>query len=290
MLMKQRDLKRRARNCIYIILGTMLYAGGISLFLDPNNLAPGGVIGISVILNRFTNIGTGILYFVINIPIVILGIKKLGLKFMTSTFATIILNSFLTDFFAKLGPVTREPLLAALAGGICIGLGIGIIFRAGSTTGGMDIVVKVIKLKYKHLKTGVLFMMFDIVIVAISGIVFGKFDFAMYAFIAVFVSGRTMDIILYGGDEARLIYIISDKAEIIAERVLKELDTGITFLEGKGAYSNDNKKVIMCVLKKQIAPKIEDIIKEEDEHAFMIISSANEIYGEGYKNIMGARL
>lgn len=283
-------MKRIVRNIIYIITGTIIYSAGISLFLDPNNLAPGGVIGISVILNRFSGISTGTLYFLINIPIVLLGIWKFGLKFMASTFGVIVINSMLTDFFAGFEALTTEPVLAALAGGILIGAGIGIIFRAGTTTGGTDIIVKVIKTKYKHLKTGFLFFVMDMIIVTISGFVFGDFNIAMYAFISVFVSGRVMNTVLYGSDEARLIYIISDRYHEISSRVLQELDIGVTFLEGKGGYSNADKNVIMCVLRKQLTPRLEDIIKEEDPAAFMIISSASEIYGEGYKDIRGARL
>lgn len=283
-------MKKYFRNGIYIIIGAVFYSVGISLFLDPNNLAPGGVIGISVILNRLVGMNTGTWYFILNVPIVLLGIWKFGVKFMTSTFVVIVMNSLLTNLLAGFPAVTEEPFLACLAGGILIGAGIGMIFRAGTTTGGTDIIVKVMKTRYKHLKTGFLFMIIDLAIVAVSGIVFRDFNIAMYAFIAVFVSGRTMDMILYGSDEARLVYIISNEYARISQRALEELDIGMTLLSGEGGYSHDRKNVIMCVLKKQIAPRLEDIVKEEDPAAFLIITSANEIYGEGYKDILGTRL
>lgn len=283
-------MKKFIRNVIYIIAGSFFYAVGISLFLDPNNLAPGGVIGISVILNRMVGMNTGTWYFVLNIPIVLLGIWKFGAKFMTSTFVVIVLNSLLTNLLSTFSAITTEPLLACLAGGILIGGGIGMIFRAGTTTGGTDIIVKVIKLRYKHLKTGFLFMVIDLTIVAVSGFIFKNVNIALYAFIAVFVSGRTMDRVLYGSDEARLVYIISKKYARICQRAMEELDIGMTLLAGEGAYSHDKKDVIMCVVRKQIAPRLEDIVKEEDAAAFLIITSANEIYGEGYKNILSTRL
>lgn len=283
-------MKKYFRNGIYIIIGVICYSVGISLFLDPNNLAPGGLIGISVILNRLVGMNTGTWYFILNVPIVLLGIWKFGAKFMTSTFVVIVLNSLLTNLFASFPAVTREPLLASLAGGILIGAGIGMIFRAGTTTGGTDIIVKVVKTRYKHLKTGFLFMVIDLAIVAVSGIVFRDFNIAMYAFISVFVSGRTMNTILYGSDEARLVYIISNEYGRISQRALEELDIGMTLLAGEGGYSHDRKNVIMCVVKKQIAPRLEDVVKEEDPAAFLIITSASEIYGEGYKDILGARL
>lgn len=283
-------MKKYIRNGIYIFAGVIFYAVGISLFLDPNNLAPGGVIGISVILNRLVGISTGTLYFVLNIPIVLLGIWKFGVKFMTSTFVVIVLNSVLTNLLSGFSAITTEPLLACLAGGILIGAGIGMIFRAGTTTGGTDIIVKVIKMRYKHLKTGFLFMVIDLAIVSVSGIIFKNVNIALYAFIAVFVSGRTMDRVLYGSDEARLVYIISKEYARISKRAMEELDIGMTLLAGEGAYSHNKKDVIMCVVRKQIAPKLEDIVREEDTASFLIITSANEIYGEGYKNILSARL
>lgn len=282
--------KNMLRNSIYILVGVVFYAVGISLFLDPNNLAPGGLVGVSVILNRFLDYGTGTWYFILNVPIVLLGIWKFGIKFMMSTSVVIVLNSILTDFLQGLEPVTRDPLLAALAGGILIGAGIGIIFRAGTTTGGMDIVIKVLKKKYAYLKTGFLFLAIDMCVVAISGIVFRDFNIAMYAFIAVFVTGRVMNVILYGSDEARMIYVISDEYQNIARRVLEELGIGMTLLSGKGAYSQNDKTVIFCVVRKQLAPQLEAIVKEEDRKAFMIISSANEIYGEGYKDLFGVQV
>lgn len=283
-------MKKIVRNVLYAGLGVVLYAIGISWFLDPNNLAPGGLIGLAVILNRLTQISTGTLYFVLNVPIVLLGIWKFGFKFMSSTAAIIAFNSVLTDILAQFGPLTTEPLLATIAGGVLIGAGIGMIFRAGTTSGGTDIIVKVIKTKYKHIRTGMLFLLLDMVIVSISGLVFKDFNVVMYAFIAVFLSGRVMDTVLYGSDEARLVYIISEKYVEIAKRALEELDVGMTLLEGKGAYTNMERRVIMCVMRKQISPKLEDIVKSVDPNSFMIVTSASEIYGEGYKDIRKAKL
>lgn len=273
-----------------IIFGSFLYAAGVALFLDPNNLAPGGLIGIAVILNRLISIDTGTLYFILNIPIVILGWWKFGGRFIASTFFAILINSMLTNELAAFPPITTEPLLAALAGSILVGVGIGIVFQCGATTGGTDIIVKVLRTKYKHLKTGFLFLMTDIVIVAVSGFVFRDFNVVLYAFIAVTVSGKAMDYVLYGSDEAKLIYIISNEADKIASRILKDMDIGATFLSGQGAFTGTDKKVIMCVVQKKRAPELEDIVKHEDKDAFMIVSSANEIYGEGYKNILHEKI
>lgn len=273
-----------------IIAGSFIYACGISLFLDPNNLAPGGVVGLSVILSRLIPVETGTLYFILNIPILLLGLWRFGFKFISSTFLAIICNSFFTNLLGRMEAVTTEPLLAALAGSILVGTGIGVVFKCRATTGGMDIIIKILRTKYRHLKTGSLFLMMDVIVVSISGIVFKDFNIAMYALIAVTVAGRVMDYVLYGGDEAKLIYIISDHPEQIVERVMREAEAGVTYLTGKGAYSNREKQVIMCVARKQQSPVIEEIIKQVDKNAFMIVTGANEIYGEGYKNIMSERL
>ena len=171
-----------------------------------------------------------------------------------------------------------------------MGVGVAIVFKSRATTGGTDIIVKVLHDKYKHIKTGVIFLLTDIVIVAFSGFVFKDINIIIYALISVFVQGKVLDLVLYGGDEAKLFYIISDNPEAISQRIMNEIDITVTFLQGKGAYSGKEKRVILCVARKQQGPAIEEIVKGEDKDAFMIISSANEIYGEGYKNIMSDKL
>ena len=282
--------KKVSWNVLGIVLGSFMYACGISLFLDPNNLAPGGLIGIAVILNRLLGLETGTLFFVLNIPVVCLGLWKFGPRFIGSTFFAIAINSVFTNDMAGFGVVTTDPLLASLAGSILVGAGIAFVFRSGATTGGIDIIIKIIRMKYKHLKTGHLFLSIDIVIVVISGFVFQDFNIVMYALIAVVVSGRVIDYVLYGGDEAKLIYVISDHADQIADRILKEMSVGATFLKGQGAFTGNDKKVILCAVRKNQSPKLEEIVKSEDKKAFLIISRAHEIYGEGYKNIYKEKL
>lgn len=277
-------------NLIGIALGSFIYACGISLFLDPNNLAPGGASGLAIIFNRITGLETGTLYFIINVPIMLLGLWKYGVRFIATTFFSILINSYFTNILVGVGALTSDPLIATMAGSVLVGVGVAIVFKSRATTGGTDIIVKVLHDKYKHIKTGVIFLLTDIVIVAFSGFVFKDINIIMYALISVFVQGKVLDMVLYGGDEAKLFYIISDKPQAISERILKEIDITATFLQGKGAYTGKEKQVILCVARKQQGPAIEEIVKSEDKDAFMIISSANEIYGEGYKNIMSDKL
>lgn len=282
--------KKRIYNFLLMTAGSFIYAVAISLFLDPNNLAPGGVTGISIIFNRLFSISTGTMIFLLNIPIMLLGLWKLGGKLIVSTAYCIILTSVFTDVLGRLGAITEEPLLAALAGAVLVAVGMGGVFKAGATTGGTDIIIKVLRLKMPHMKTGVLYLIMDAIVVTAAAFVFKDIDRALYAGIAVFVASFTLDLVLYGRDGAKLIYIISDNSKKIATRLLEELDIGVTYINGQGAYSGKDKKVIMCVMRKQIAPRTEAIIKEEDPEAFMIVSSATEIFGQGYKSYFSEKL
>lgn len=272
------------KQAFFIIIGSLLYSAGISLFLDPNEIAPGGFIGLSVILSHTIGGETGTWYLLLNIPIVIIGLKVFGKKFILKSFFAIILNSVLTNILGGIGSITDNLLLASIAGSILVGSGLGLILKVGATTGGVDIIVRLIRIKYPGIKISTLFIIIDMIIVTISGIVFRDFNIAMFALITVGLNGRVMDYILYGSDEAKLIYIISDVPDKVLKRILNEMEIGATILSGQGAYSNKEKEILMCVVKKRNSILLQNIVKEEDEKAFMIITSANEIYGEGYKS------
>lgn len=275
---------------LIILVGALLYAVAISLFLDPNRLAPGGVTGIAIIINFITSLPTGVLVLCINIPLMVIGIWKFGLKFFISTVFAIFVSSGAIDLLSRFGPVTQDKLLAAVAGGALLALGMGLIFKAGATTGGSDIIVRLIKLKYKHIKTGKLFLLTDSIVVIASAIVFRDIDLGLYAALAVFVCSTVFDIVLYGADGAKLVYIITDHEQSITNRILDELEIGVTHLQGSGAFTDKEKQVIMCAMHKQLLPQVQDIATQEDPFAFLIVTSASEIYGEGFKDIHGDRL
>ncbi|MEG1848366.1 MAG: YitT family protein [Lachnospiraceae bacterium] len=287
---EKKTKKQRIADYILITIASAIYAVGVSMFLDPNNLASGGVTGIAIILNRFTGIETGTMFLILNIPIILLGFWKFGLKFIISTFYSIFMVSIFTNLFAPFGAATTDQFLAAMAGSALVAVGIGLIFKAGSTSGGVDIIVKCLRIRYPHLKSGALFLILDMAIVVAAGIVFRDLDTALYAGLAVIICSAVLDVVLYGRDEAKLIYIISNRFTKIADRLMEEVDVGVTYIKGQGAYSNTDKQVIMCVIKKQSAPRVEVIVKEEDADAFMIVSSASEIFGEGYKSYFSEKL
>lgn len=278
------------KNILVITAASVIYGAAISLLLDPNNLAPGGMTGIAVILNRLISVQTGTLYFLLNIPVMLLGIWKFGLKFIVKTFYVLLLTSVSANCLARFPVLTTDPLAAALAGGVLFGISIGMIFRGGATSGGTDIIVKILRRYFPHLRTGVLFQILDVVIVGISGLIFRDFTIVVYAMITVFVTGKMLDYILYGSDEAKIIYIITDQKERIAKRLLYDLDAGCTFLEGTGGWTGEKRDVIMTVVQKRISPKVEEVVKDLDPMAFMIIGSANEIYGDGYKDITAEKI
>lgn len=273
-----------------ILAASLLYAAAIALFLDPNHLAPGGVSGIAIIINQLTQIPTGTLILIMNVPLMALGMWKLGFKFLLSTLVAVISSSIFTNLLAPYGPLTTDPLLAAGAGGGLLAVGMGLLFKLGATSGGTDILIRVIKLKYKHLKTGSLFLITDCCVIAASALVFRNVDLALYAAIATILSSFCLDLVLYGRDEAKLVYLITDHEKNIANRLLEELEIGVTYLQGQGAYTRDNKKVILCAMQKRLLPRVQEIAMEEDPCAFLIVTSASEIFGEGFKDISAPRL
>lgn len=275
---------------LVIFIGAILYAVAIALLLDPNNLAPGGVTGIAIIINHLVPLPTGALILCMNIPLMLVGAWKFGLRFLSSTVFVIVVSSAVIDLIAAYGPLTQDRFLAAVFGGALLAIGMGMIFKAGGTTGGTDIIVRLLKLRYKHIKTGQLFLLTDVIVVAASAVVFRDVELGMYAAVAAFVLAMVFDVVLYGADSAKLVYIITDHADAVTERVLKELEVGVTHLKGTGAYTDKDKQVIMCAVRKNLLPQVQDIAHEEDPYAFLIVTSANEIFGQGFKDIKGERI
>ena len=282
--MKEKAVKN-LKNYVILTAAAVIYAVAISLFLDPNNIAPGGVTGISILVNRFTKIPTGTVNMMINIPIVLLGFWRFGWRFICSTMYVLALITIFINSLAVYGAVTDDLLIAAVLGGALIGVALALVFKAGATTGGIDIIVKVVRTKRRHIKTNILFLAFDSMVILASWMVFQDLTVAFYAGIAVITDSIVMDKILYGSDEAKMIFVICDKPEQVKQRLFGELDLTATIIPAKGAYTNAPKQMLMIVTRKQVYPKLEEVVKDEDASAFMIVSSASEIFCEGYKDI-----
>lgn len=270
------------KKYLLIIFSSIMYGIGISMFLDPNNLAPGGVSGVSIIINRLFGLPTGILILLFNIPILILAIYKFGIKLFSSTIFILVFTSVIIDFTAPLGALTTDPLLAALAGGVLLGISMGLIFKSGGTTGGVDIIIKLLRLKYKHIKSGVFFLIFDGIVIFSSWLVFKNLDIALYAVLAVVIQAVVLNIVLYTPEESIILYIISDKKAEISKRFLADLNVGATYLYGQGVYSKQDKDVMLSCIRKNQLSMARQIVLEEDENAFLIVSGAKQIFGEGF--------
>ncbi len=279
------------RNSALILVGSVIYAIGIGLFLDENGLTPAGVSGLAIVINHWISqlfnidwISTGLIIIICNIPIMALGIWKFKLRFFFSTIFATVFSSIVIDVFEKnFEPLTTEPLLASILGGACMSLGIGLIFRAGATTGGTDVIVRVLRTKYKHIKTGEMFWLIDGAVVLISVLTFRRVDVLLYAACTLAVQTFVIDAVLYGTDSAKLVYIISDHEKEITDFIITRLEGGVTIIKGKGAFSGSEKNVIMCVMRKQLLPRVRDFVADTDPNSFMIVTKATEIYGEGYK-------
>ncbi len=277
-----------------ISFGCLLYAAGLILFLNPNDLAPGGVSGISVMLSRFIPVEVGTIILILNIPLIIIALIKFGVKFMAMTAFATVLSSVLMDLIRIILPdgytVTEDRLLAGIFGGAVMAFGMGIIFRAGGTTGGSDIIIRLLRLKFRHLKTGTIFLITDCIIVSVSALVFGNIESALYAAIALGVNSTVLDFVLYGSNGAKMIFVVTECPDQINSALTKKVGISSTVMKGEGAYTGREKTVLMVVAKKYNYPKIRDVVGAADPKSFMIVSSASDIFGEGYLSILSHEL
>ncbi len=271
-----------------IILGSAIYAAGINCFTAPNGIAPGGVGGLATVINYLSGdkIGIGLLIGLFNIPLIIAGFIKLGKPMMIRTLLAVAVATVCTDYVAVLFPeYVGDRILAAVFGGLLIGSGIGLVYLREGTTGGTDIVNKLIQRAKPHLSLGVIMMITDAFVVVVSIIAYGELESGLYAIIAIFVTSKVMDMILYGGREGKAVLIFSDKYEEIGSAIISNIARGATFLKGEGVYTHADKNVICCAVQKNEYVKLKRIVKEIDEKAFIITANANEVLGEGFIGI-----
>lgn len=276
------------KKYIGLTFGSLIYSAAIALFIDAHGLAPGGIGGIAILVSRVVPVlDTGAWILILNIPLLIIGLIVFGKSFLASTVYTTVISSVMVDIISSLTkqwlPLTDNMILAAMAGGAGLALGMGIVFRCGGTTGGVDILVKLLRRKFRHMRTGALFMSVDVLVVLFTIPVMGNIEAALYSTVALVTTSILLDKVLYGAEGGTLFYIVTDHPEAIARRILDEVDLGVTYLQGEGAYTGAPKRVILCVARRQLAPRIRDVVKAEDPSAFIIISPATEVLGLGFK-------
>ena len=273
-----------------ILAASVVFGAGISLFLTPGGLVPGGVNGISIIINKLTGLKVGTLSFLINIPLLITALYKFGKGFFWDTLFSLAACSAATDLFSLLPPITDDVIACSLAGGALSAVGVGTIMRCGSTTGGSDIIVKLIKQRFMYIKTGVIFFILDSAVAFLSGIVFGDWRIVVYSLLTITVSGFTMNKVLYGSDEAKLLFVVCNNCEEVVNALVDGLEAGVSTIDAVGGYTHHSRKIVMCAIRKQNLYKAKELIYSKDRTAFMIVSSATAIYGMGFKSYEDSEL
>lgn len=271
-----------------LFIGVFLYALGVHMFTSPNNIAPGGVTGIAIILNYLFNWHIGTITLFINTPLLIMSIFFLGKEFTIRTLSAVALFTVMMDYVVVHFPIyvgdSSAKILAAIFGGVLMGAGLGIVFMSDFTTGGTDIIMRIIQLKFPYFSTGKLLMVMDFIIVAFSIFVYDDVEVALYALISIFVCSKVIDSLIYGTDIGRLLFIVSDKSQAITSLLLEKIDRGVTLLDAKGAYTGTEKEVILIAVKRNQFYKVKKLVYGIDPTAFMIVTDAGEIVGEGFKN------
>ncbi len=280
MLKKYINIYSNTSKVFFMILGATLYSIGLEIFLIPNNIIDGGLVGISIMVSHFTRIPLGVLTFVLNIPFFVLGYKQIGKTFTISTLFSVICYSIGISIFKPIPGITQDVLLASVFGGIIAGLGIGIIIRNGGSTDGAEIVAIILD-KRSTFSVGQIVLFFNCFILTSAGFIFG-WDRAMYSLIAYFIAVKVIDIIVEGIDESKAVFIISEKYEDISQAVMDRLGRGITLLNGKGGYKGVATDVIYVVVSRLEISKLKSIVHGFDENALITIGSV-DTSGKSYK-------
>lgn len=272
----------------FITAGAAVYAVALNMFITPNSIAPGGVSGISIIISSLTEIPVGALIALINVPLIIAGFVLLNKRVMFKTLYSVVVLSAMTDFvFGNIQPYLAQQgsgILAAIFGGLLMGVGQGFNYMRESTTGGTDIVIKILLRFNPQKKLGQLSMALNACVVAAGYIVYRDLDIVMYALIAIFVEARVVDMLVYGGNECRFLMIFSEKYDELSEKLLEQ-DIGVTLLNGEGAYSKAQRRVLAIAVRKGDYVRVRRTIKQIDSSAFVVITGASEVFGKGFEKL-----
>ena len=283
MEISKKKVKQFLIEIIETIVGAIIMAIATSLFLLPNQLSSGGFAGVATILYYFLNIPMGTTILVINIPLFIFAAYKLGQGFVIRSFVGTVTFSFLIDMLDRLTPLTQDRFLACIYGGIIIGLGTAIILKANSSTGGSDLISMLVK-KYNHnIRTGNVIILVDVIIVGLNILFFKEIEIGLYSAIAIYLMGKMIDIIFEGIYFTKLVIIISDRNEEIAEEIGEKIGKGTTGLYGKGMYKYEQKLVLLCAASRGDVSRVKQTAKKIDPQSFIIIANAREVVGLGFK-------
>ena len=279
-------MKKLLNECKWIlatVLGSTVFALGFALFLQPNDMSAGGISGLALVFVELTGFGSvGTLSILINLPLFILGGIKIGKRFFAGSLLGMTLSSLLIDTFDFIPAPVVEPLIGVLYGGVICGLGLGIVFMAGTSTGGSDILVRLLKLRYRNVPIGQISLCFDAVVVILTGFVFHDVSKSLYTGITVFVCSQVIDAVVYRFDYSKVALIISSEYEQIAREIGLKLDRGATYLHGEGTYSHMPTKVVLAAINKQQLAELKELVTSIDPNAFIIVQEAHQVLGDGF--------
>ena len=267
-----------------ITLGCAVFALGFDLFLEPNDLNVGGMSGLAMVLRKLLGFGSiGVLTAMLNVPLFLLGAKKLGKKFLFGSLAGMLLSSLFIDLFAGIPKPGTEILLDSLYGGLFVGAGLGLVFLAGATTGGSDIAAKLLRRRFRSASLGKVMLVIDLAIITLTGIVFQDLSKTLYSALPLAVSSLVMDQLLYGLDHSTVALIISERYEQVSKAIEVRLDRGATVLDGSGSYTGKPRPVLMSAVRQRELPEVKAIVREIDPDAFVILLPAHQVLGEGFR-------
>ena len=265
------------------VLGSTVFALGFALFLQPNDMNAGGISGLAQVFVELTGLGSvGLLSILINLPLFLLGGLKIGRRFFAGSLLGMVLSSLLIDAFAVIPMPAVEPLIGVLYGSVLCGFGLGVVFISGTSTGGSDILVRLLKLRYRNVPIGQISLCFDAIVVALTGIVFHDISKALYTGVTVYVSSKVIDAVVYRFDYSKVALIISSEYQAIAEAIGTRLDRGATYLHAEGSYSRRETKVVLAAVKKQQLAELKELVMQIDPNAFVIVQEAHQVLGDGF--------
>ncbi len=268
---------------LQILIGSLIGAAAYPAFLVPNNIAPGGLTGVATILNYLFRWPVGSVSLILNIPLFIIGYRSMGKVFAFRSLIATLLFSVLIDLL-PIQPVSTDPLLGTLFGGVVLGVGLGLILRGGATTGGSDMVARMVHRRLPFITVGMFLFAIDCMVVLGAGIVIGT-EQALYAFISIYVCSRVIDAVMMGFGGNKACFIMTANWDRITSRLMEEVGRGVTHLEARGAYTGNQQPVVLCVATRQEIMSVKRIVQEEDEKAFMFITDAHEALGEGFSRL-----
>lgn len=286
MMEKLQKLSQRERLMawVQIVVGCIIGAAAYPTFLNPGKIAPGGLTGVAMILNHLWGWEIGITSLLLNIPLFVICYRTMGRLFAFRSLVATILFSLAIDLL-PLREITVEPILGTLYGGILLGIGLGFILRGGATTGGTDMCARLVHKYLPFMSVGMFLFMIDCVVVVAAWIFIGSSE-ALYALICIFVSGKAVDVVMLGLSQNKACFVITDQWEKVSRRLLDEMERGVTQLSARGAYTGRERPVVLCVLPPQEVARLKEIVRQEDEKAFMFITEAHEALGEGFSSLM----